>query len=102
MSDYGKEKWFNVYKAAMVELSRAAMTGRISDARGEITARLEALKQLPGLHREEYQAIQDAMNNLRVLEEEEARMAADDKRRLLQESLKKLASIAPKFQDANE
>lgn len=81
----------------MLELSRAAMAGRISDARGEITARLETLKQHPGLHQHEHLAIQDALNNLRVLEREEKRLASDEKNRLLQEAIQKLASLAPTF-----
>ena len=30
--DYDKQKWFDLYKTALLELNRAAMTGRISDA----------------------------------------------------------------------
>jgi hypothetical protein len=105
MNDYDKQKWFDLYRTAILELTRAAMTGRICDARGEIAIRLEALKQHPGLHQEEYRAIQDALSNLRVLEQEEARLAEDDKRRLLQESIQKLQTLAPKFaiqqQDSN-
>jgi hypothetical protein len=101
MNDYDKQKWFDLYRTAILELTRAAMTGRICDARGEIAIRLEALKQHPGLHQEEYRAIQDAL----VLEQEEARLAEDDKRRLLQESIQKLQTLAPKFaiqqQDSN-
>jgi hypothetical protein len=97
MNGYDKQKWFDLYRTALLELNRAAMTGRISDARGEIASRLERLKQHPGLHQHEYQAIQDALNNLRVLEREEKRLASDEKNRLLQESIQKLASVAPKF-----
>jgi hypothetical protein len=67
MNDYDKQKWFDLYKTALLELNRAAMTGRISDARGEIATRLERLKQHPALHQH------------------------------LQESVQKLASVAPKF-----
>ena len=101
MNDYDEQKWFNLYRTALLELKRAAMTGRISDARDEISTRLETLKQHPGLHRQEYQAIQDALNNLRVLEREEERFAADDKRRLLQESVEKLEILAPKFEGSS-
>jgi hypothetical protein len=97
MNDYNDQKWFDLYRTALLELSRAAMTGRISDARGEITARLEILKQHSGLHQNEHQAIQDALNNLRVLEREEKRLAADEKDRLLIESIRKLTSVAPMF-----
>jgi len=86
----------------MLELERAATTGRIGDARIEIALRLEALKAHPGLYKPEYQAIQDALGNLRFLEREEERLAADDKKRLLQESIQKLQSIAPKFDDPSQ
>jgi uncharacterized protein with WD repeat len=97
MNEYDKQKWFDLYRTALLELNRAAMTGRISDARDEIATRLEILKQHPELHKHESQAIQDALNNLRVLEQQEARLAADDKSRLLQETIQKIASVAPKF-----
>jgi hypothetical protein len=76
MSKYEQSKWFDLYRTALLELERAAMTGRIGDARAEIALRLEALKEHPDLHKDEYQAIQDALNNLRVLEREEAILAA--------------------------
>jgi hypothetical protein len=97
--DYDKQKWFDLYRTALVELRHAAMTGRIDDARAEIAIRLETLKEHPALHTAECQAIQDALSNLRVLEREEARLAAEEKRRLLQEAAQKLQSIAPKFQE---
>jgi hypothetical protein len=102
MNDYDEQKWFDLYRTALLELKRVAVTGRISDARGEISTRLETLKLHPELHREEHQAIKDALNNLRVLEREEERLAADDKKRLLQESIEKLQSIAPKFEGPSQ
>ncbi len=102
MDDYNQQKWFDLYRTALLELKRAAMTERIGDARGEIATRLETLKLHPALYRHEYQAIQDALNNLRVLEREEERMAADDKRQLLQESVEKIESIAPKFEELRQ
>jgi hypothetical protein len=100
MNGYDQRKWFDLYATALLELERAAMTGRIGDARAEIAVRLETLKQHPGLHKVEYQAIQDALSNLRALEREEARLAAEEKKRLLQEAAQRLQSIAPKFQDS--
>jgi hypothetical protein len=102
MNDYDQQKWFDLYTTALLELERAAMTGRIDHARAEISVRLEALKQHPGLHKTEYQAIQDALTNLRALEREEARLVAEDKKRLLQESARKLQSIAPMFQSPGQ
>jgi hypothetical protein len=95
MDGYRDLKWFDLYKSAVLELERAAMTGRIGKARAEIAVRLEALKGHPGLHKAEYEAIGDALNNLRVLEQEEASLAEDEKKRLLQEAARSLRSIAP-------
>jgi hypothetical protein len=55
------------------------------------------LEQHPGLHQEELQAIRDALNSLRVLEQEEERLAAEDKKRILQRTVQRLKTIAPKF-----
>jgi hypothetical protein len=55
------EKWYTLYNTAMLELEAAAMAGRIGEARTEIAARLEKLKQHPGLYKHEYQALQDAL-----------------------------------------
>lgn len=100
MNDYEKQKWYDLYKTALLELERAAMTGRIGDARTEIASRLATLKQHPGLHDVEYQAVQDALHNLLTLEREEARLAAADRKRLLEEARQKLQLLAPKFQDS--
>ena len=102
MNDYDKQKWYDLYKTALLELERAAMTGRIGDARTEIASRLEMLTHHPGLHRDEYGAIQDALRNLLVLEQEEARLAAEDRKRLLEEAKQSLQAVAPKFQESGE
>jgi hypothetical protein len=99
MNDYDQQKWFDLYRTALVELERAAMTGRVADARAEIVFRLKALKQHPGLHGAEYQAIQDALHSLRQLEQEEARLVEEDNKRILEEAARKLQSIAAKFQE---
>jgi hypothetical protein len=70
MSDYDKENWVQLFHTAMLELTKAKMTGRISEARASIVERMTKLQELPGLHRDETHAIQDAMNQLRVLEKE--------------------------------
>ena len=102
MHDYDSQRWYDLYKTALLELERAAMTGRIADARAEITSRLEMLQQHPELHHSELSAIQDALNNLRVLEREEERLAAEDKKRILQQTVQKLKSIAPKFGEQDQ
>jgi hypothetical protein len=74
------------------------MTGRIGDARTEITARIEKLHNIPGLHAKERQAIEDALNSLRSLEREEERYAAGE-RRIAETALEKLRSIAPRLEN---
>jgi hypothetical protein len=95
MTDYDQQKWFELYRIALVELKHAALTGRISDARGEIISRLEILRRHPQLDQHECRALHDALNNLRVLEREEERLAVAEKRRLIQDSLEKLQTLAP-------
>jgi hypothetical protein len=69
-----------IYKAALVELEHSLMAGRIADARP--VKRLEILRDTPGVHKEEQQAIEDALNSLRSLEREHARYAAEEQRNL--------------------
>lgn len=97
MDDYDTQKWYDLFRAAVLGLERAAMSGRIRDARAEITTRLETLQQHPDLHHTELSAIQGALNSLRVLEQEEERLAAEEKKRILQRTVQKLKAIAPKF-----
>lgn len=97
MKDYDKEKSVELYQTALLELEKGAMTGRIGDARTEIASRLEILKDLPGLHTEERAAIRGALDNLRVLEREEERLAETERKRLLEEAARKLQIVAPKF-----
>ena len=72
MNEYDQEKWFDLYKSAIIELKRAAITGRIGEARAEIATRLQDLEKLPDLHSEERQAISDALSTLRMLEREKS------------------------------
>ena len=61
MPDPDKEHWVDLYRMAMMELENAQLAGRIGDARIEIAARLEKLRDIPGLHTVETQAIDDAL-----------------------------------------
>ena len=47
------EKWTQVYEEALLEVRHAKMRGRIGDARAQILARVERLKNMPGLHARE-------------------------------------------------
>jgi hypothetical protein len=91
------QKWYGRHKAASLELERAAMMGRIEDARAEITSRLQILGHHPELHKAEFQAVQDALRNLVTLEQEEARTADADRKHVLEEAKQKLHGVATRF-----
>jgi hypothetical protein len=57
MRDNPEEKWIELYTTAMLELKHALMAGRILEARNEIAARIEKLRDIPGLHEKELQAL---------------------------------------------
>ena len=78
------------------------MSGRIAGARAEIVKRLEALREIPGQHHEERQAIKDALNNLRFLEREDVKHAVEEHRKKAESALERLRSIAPKIERPNE
>jgi hypothetical protein len=96
MPDPDKELWVDLYRMAMMELENAQVAGRIGDARIEIAARLEKLRDLPGLHTVETQAIDDALSGLRGLECTEKR-DADDEREVADRALRSLRVIAARF-----
>ena len=50
MPDPDKEHWVDLYRMAMMELENAQLAERIGDARIEIAARLEKLRDISGLH----------------------------------------------------
>ena len=83
---------------AILGLERAKLTGRIEDTRIEMAARIVKLRDVPGLHCEEISAIDKAHRILRLLESEEERLAAEQKRRALEEALRQVRSIAPKIE----
>lgn len=96
MTDHEKEKWVEVYQSAVFELSQSLMAGRIADARSEIVKRVSALRDIPGLHKEERQAIEYALHNLSFLEREDATITAEEERKKAAAALERLLEIAPK------
>lgn len=58
--------------------------------------RIEALWEIPGLHKEERQAIEDALTPLQFLKREDAEITADDERKKAAAALERLLEIAPK------
>ena len=98
MSDQDKELWVDLYRMAMMELENAKIAGRIGNARIEIAARLEKLREIPGLHTVEKQALDDALSALRNLERIDER-DGDDERRIAEKALQSLRVIAPRFEN---
>lgn len=92
------EEWYRLYQSAMLELEQAKLAGRIGDARKEIAARIEKLRNIPGLHEREKQAIEDALNALRMLEREDERAKADECR-IAEAALEKLRTTEPKLKN---
>jgi hypothetical protein len=102
MADYSGEKWIEVYQKALIELQHANMRGRIGDSRSVIISRVEQLKNIPGLHAQEDQAIEDALNALRFLEREEDRYDENQRRKALETAMRKLQSIGPKIKKLDD
>jgi hypothetical protein len=98
MPDPDKELWVDLYRMAMMELENAKIAGRIGDARIEIAARLEKLRDIPGLHIVEKQAIDDALSGLRSLECTEER-DPDSERQIAEKALQSLRVIGPRFEN---
>ena len=98
MADPDKELWVDLYRMAMMELENAKIEGRIGDARIEIAARLDKLREIPGLHTVEKQAIDGAMSSLRSLERIEVR-DVDHERRIAEKVLQSLRVIGPRFEN---
>jgi hypothetical protein len=94
MTEIENEKWYALYKSAMMEFEHSLVAGRIKDARDEILNRVQELRKIPGLHAEEQQAIEDAMSGLRTLEWYEA----DRVEKEAEEALRKLRSLEPRLQ----
>jgi len=70
------QRWFVLYQLALTEMDPDKLAGRLLDARHEIFNRAEELRDLPGPHETESQAIQDALNHLRSLHKEQQEWAA--------------------------
>ena len=102
MADFEWETWVEIYQKALVELEHARVRGRIGEARGAITSRVEKLKAIPGLHDRELLAIDDALNALRFLEREEARYDENQRRMALETASRKLESIGSKIKKPDE
>jgi hypothetical protein len=97
MNGHESEKWVQAYRSALLELSHAAMAGRLADARDEIAKRIELLMSIPGLHAEERRAIEDALVSLRVLEREDNEH--ERQRKIADAALEKLRVLEPKISD---
>ena len=92
--NYENEEWFSLYRDAMLELEHAKITGRISETRTAVIARLEKLKDMPRFQTEEREAIDDALQGLKVLEREETAYQAEEKHRIVERALASLRPLA--------
>jgi hypothetical protein len=79
MESYTPQTWLAVYQAAMVETIPSLIAGRLLVARAEIIKRLDHLRGTPGSHTQERQAIEDAVNGLKILEREAEHRRSDPK-----------------------
>lgn len=70
------QKWVVLYQLVLTEVDPDKLAGRLLDARHEIFNRAEELRDLPGPHETEGQAIQDALNHIRSLHKEQQEWAA--------------------------
>jgi hypothetical protein len=61
--------WRDLYQLAVIELDPAKLTQRISEARGVILDRIQETLAKPS-HYDERQQLSDALNGLRVLQQE--------------------------------
>ena len=93
MAEHDNEKWVEVYREAITEVRQSLMAGRIANARAEIVKRVAALRDIPGLHKYERQAIEDALQSLGFLEREDAAISAEDEKEKAAEALKRLSEI---------
>jgi hypothetical protein len=78
---HAAQRWVALYHLALVELDRGRMPCRLNDARHEIFDRVEELRDLSGSHDVEHQAIQDALANMRSLDKEQQKWAAQQEQR---------------------
>jgi len=102
MADHHGEKWVELYQKALTELEHAQMRGRIGDAREQILNRVETLKNIPGLHSAEHQAINAALNALKFLQREEDRYDENQRRETLEAASRKIQSLGPKIRKLDD
>jgi hypothetical protein len=66
--------WQEIYRKALIELSREELPRRIQDAENAIHQRIEELRRTGECSSEEQQAIADALRMLRVLAQSECQV----------------------------
>jgi hypothetical protein len=73
-----RERWIKLYKAALLESESSLLPGRIADARAALTRRLRALHKASGSREGECLVIEDALNSLRLLDEQLKRKVTEE------------------------
>jgi hypothetical protein len=71
-----KYSWFDIYRAALLEVDSSKIPQRLALAREKLKQRM----QIAGLNADEQQAILDALNNLHVLELNEHSRGSSERR----------------------
>jgi hypothetical protein len=64
------QDWMDLYRDALLELDLKELPGRIQKAQNAIRERFQKLPQDPKQYNAERQALEDALQNLRVLTRE--------------------------------
>lgn len=96
--DFQHENWVTLFKSAIEELEHTRMSGRVHDANAAIVGRIERLRQMPGLHRSEQIAIDDALRTLRFMEWLGEYYPPAEKSEVTKHALEKLRSVKPAIQ----
>lgn len=96
--DFKSEPWVALFQSAIEELEDTRMTGRIRDANRAIVARIERLRRIPGLHRSEQIAIEDALRTLRFMQWLGEYYPPAEKSEVTRHALETLRSVKPAIQ----
>lgn len=84
-----------LFQSAIEELENTRINGRVHDANDAIVARIERLRHIPGLHRSEQVAIEDALRTLRFMEWLGEYYPPAEKSEVTKHAIEKLRSVKP-------
>ena len=99
---FQNERWLALFQSAVEELEHARMSDRIHDANTAIVARVERLRDIPGLHRSEQIAIEDALRTLKFMEWLGEYYPPAERSEVTKHALEELRSIKPAILRLND